>query len=73
MLRTNRSACGFQIRAPRWQLHRSYAGILQRVQEFICEEWVPIMDQVALARKQTVDRVGQIAGNLGHPQAVRRS
>lgn len=29
------------------------------------------MDQVPLARHQTVNRVGQVAGNLAHPQAVR--
>src|SRR5262245_10465608 len=45
---------GVQIRTPLLQLHGFHARILQRPQEFVCEQRIPIMDQVALTREQPV-------------------
>jgi hypothetical protein len=45
---------------------------VQRTQEFSCEERIAVMDQVALANQNSVDRVGKIPPNLVHPQSVRR-
>lgn len=41
---------GVQTATPRWQLHGFHARFLQYPEEFVCEQRIPIMDQVALTR-----------------------
>ena len=52
---------GVQIRTPWWQPLRFYIGVLQRAQEFVREQWIPIMNQIALTSEQTINGVGQVA------------
>src|SRR5450755_2619111 len=44
--------------------------VRQHFQELSDEQWIAIMNQIALAGQETVDAIRQISANLAHPQAV---
>src|SRR5690242_11482718 len=64
------SGVGVQIWRSRRQPHRLHASPSQHGQEFVSEERIPIVNQVALTTKKPVECVGQISADLAHPQSV---
>ena len=63
--RAHESFCvGIPIRASCRQFHRCHTGFSVHLQELIREQRISVVDQVALALENTVNRVGQVAPDL---------
>jgi hypothetical protein len=54
-----------------WQTHALDTTSDKHPAECMPEYWVSIHDEVAHAKQEAVDRVGQVASNLQHPRFVR--
>src|SRR5258708_35222805 len=61
------------MRRSRRQLHRLNTGIGQHIEELGGEQRVAVMNEVPLAIQDSVVSVGELPGNLTHPQSVRRT
>ncbi len=59
-----------QVRRLRWQLDRLHARRIKRLQELRRERWIPVVDQAPLAREQSLVGVGEVPGDLAHPETV---
>ena len=62
---------GVEVRDSRWEAHGLHAGGFQRLAEGVGEEWVTVLDEVPLAEQKAVEGVGEVAGDLVHPGAMR--
>src|SRR5215831_7849628 len=62
---------GIQVGRSGRQSHRFDAGIGQQLQKISRVEWIAIMNEIVLSLEESVHTIGQVAGNLSHPQSIR--
>src|SRR2546426_12455453 len=62
---------GVQIWGSRWQFDGLYPRVGEHAQELFRIQWISIMHQIAFTFEESVHLIGEIAGNLAHPQSIR--
>ena len=64
---------GVQIRAVGRQLEALHASPAKKFPELIGEQRIAIVDEIACTPEETIDVVGEVAGDLFHPDPMRLS
>ena len=71
MVLTKRSAWAFKFGGSWWQFDGLYPRVGEHAQELFRIQWISIMHQIAFIFEESVHLIGEIAGNLAHPQSIR--
>src|SRR5215831_14291648 len=73
----NRSDEPFRISIQIRRLRRQFDGLDsdrgKRSEKLPRVEWISIVDQIPLPREKTINRIGQIACDLNHPQSIHET